>query len=893
MYPYRFLYLLPLALSLNSHAGDIPGFEDSRLEARVLAEGMPRPLELDVAPDGRVFFIELAGKLKIYHPATGEITVAATLDVFTDQENGLLGFALDPDFEKNGWLYLLHSPQSEVFSGQHLSRFTLVGDTVDLASEKILLTYEEQREQCCHHAGSVEFGPNGNLYISTGDNTHPFGDSGSYAPLDERPGRHAYDAQDSAGNTADLRGKILRIRPTPEGGYTIPAGNLFPPGGPIEGRPEIYVMGCRNPWRMNVDQKTGFVYWGDVGPDARGDGPRGPKGYDELNQARAAGNFGWPFFIGDNFPYSDHDYVTGKDGPFYDPKSPKNISPTNTGSNQLPPAQPAWIYYPYDGSTQFPMLGSGGRSACAGPVYHFDPNLKSSTKFPPYFDNCLMFYDWERTFVKTIRLDENSNIKSIDPFLQGIPFKRVVDLKFGPEGSLYVLDYGSTWGDNADSRLLRIDYFADNRPPTAKFTSGETVGKQPLKIVFSGKGSSDKDPGDTLTYEWSVEPGEFPAISTPEAGFTFTEAGEYLVKLTVRDSGGGTSTATQAVKVGNSPPIVKFSEPVDGGFFSWKEFFPYHVEINDAEDGNSGDAAVAMKSRFLMTLRYLPSGTESAEAAHLGASGKHLTAINSIKSSDCFNCHAIEHRVVGPAFKEIAVKYAGNDTAMKAAAGHIIAGSSKIWGDTPMPPHPQFSTAESRALVEWIVSLKEDSGGDPATQNLTGTITPDQPAWMNTSAGGQIELAATYTDMGAPGASLLTGRATVRLHNHQIEAEHFSTRGGIQTILSATASGGLFIGSISSGNHLIFDHINLKDIKSVTARVASPTAGGRVELRRGAPDGPLIATLPFQATGEWEKWTEVRADVTDPGGSGEICCIFINPNGGGPFMNLDWLRFDT
>ena len=508
-FPISTRLFLSSCLLVSSAVAD-EAFDESRFEATVLAEGLPRPLEVDVAPDGRVFFIELAGKLKVYDPGTKEVTVAATFDVFADQENGLLGLALDPAFEKNGWVYLMYSPKTEIFSGQHISRFKLEGDTLDLGSEKLLLKFEEQREQCCHHAGSLEFGPDGCLFISTGDNTHPFGDSGSYAPIDERPGRHPYDAQDGPGNTADLRGKILRIKPTPDGSYSIPEGNLFPKGGAIEGRPEIYVMGCRNPWRMNVDQKTGFVYWGEVGPDAHNDGPKGSRGYDELNQAREAGNFGWPFFIGKNFPYADHDYVTGKTGPLYDPAKPMNISPTNTGSKLLPPAQPAWIYYPYAASDEFPMLGSGGRSACAGPVYHFDPELKSETKFPAHFDNCLIFFDWNRTFVKIVRLDADSNIKAIEPFLTSVPLKRAVDMKFGPEGSLYILDYGSTWGDNNDSRLLRVDYFSNNRPPVAKIASGETVGKQPFKVAFSGKESFDKDAGQQLSYRWSVSPGAFP-----------------------------------------------------------------------------------------------------------------------------------------------------------------------------------------------------------------------------------------------------------------------------------------------------------------------------------------------------------------------------------------------
>ena len=70
-------------------------------------------------------------------------------------------------------------------------------------------------------------------------------------------------------------------------------------------RPEIYVQGNRNPYRISVDQKNSFLYWGEVGPDANNDSldTRGPRGYDEVNQARKAGYFGWPLFVGNNYPY--------------------------------------------------------------------------------------------------------------------------------------------------------------------------------------------------------------------------------------------------------------------------------------------------------------------------------------------------------------------------------------------------------------------------------------------------------------------------------------------------------------------------------------------------------------------------------------------------------------
>src|SRR5262249_16349154 len=152
-----------------------------------------------------------------------------------------------------------------------------------------------QREECCHSAGSLAFDAQGNLYASAGDNTHP-GASDGFSPIDEQPGRGPWNAAKSAGNANDLRGKILRIHPEPDGTASIPQGNLFPPGTPNT-RPEIYTMGNRNPFRISVDPRSGCLYWGEVGPDAYGANPqRGPAGFDEINQAKKAGNFGWPFF---------------------------------------------------------------------------------------------------------------------------------------------------------------------------------------------------------------------------------------------------------------------------------------------------------------------------------------------------------------------------------------------------------------------------------------------------------------------------------------------------------------------------------------------------------------------------------------------------------------------
>ena len=176
--------------------------------------------------------------------------------------------------------------------------------------------------------------------------------------------------QEAAGNTNDLRGKILRIKINEDGSYSIPDGNLFPKG-QEKTKPEIYVMGNSNPYRISVDKETGFLYWGEVGPDAAKDTvTRGPRGYDEVNQAKKAGYFGWPFFVGNNYAYRKFDYNTGESGEAYDPAHPVNNSRNNTGLKESASCNTAAGLLSLCLSEEFPQAGTGGRNAMAGPVYH-------------------------------------------------------------------------------------------------------------------------------------------------------------------------------------------------------------------------------------------------------------------------------------------------------------------------------------------------------------------------------------------------------------------------------------------------------------------------------------------------------------------------------------------
>jgi type 1 glutamine amidotransferase len=254
--------------------GDCGATDEERFEKVQLDGNTDDPLQLEIDEDGRVFFIERGGALKMYDPVRQSTTQVAKLDVFVQHTHGMHGLALDPDFSQNGYIYVYYSPTNR--DTTDISRFTFDEQThtLDLSSEKVMIELPSQREVNAHEGGGMEFDAAGNLYVSTGDNSSPC--CAGFGATDERPGFEYNDAQRSSANTNDLRGKILRIHPEPDGTYTIPEGNLFAPG-TAKTLPEIYIMGLRNPYRISLDPETGWLYWGDVGPDARVDTPeRGP-----------------------------------------------------------------------------------------------------------------------------------------------------------------------------------------------------------------------------------------------------------------------------------------------------------------------------------------------------------------------------------------------------------------------------------------------------------------------------------------------------------------------------------------------------------------------------------------------------------------------------------------
>jgi len=900
--PYRNRLASLLSLSFATFLAGAPcvtqaqdnTYDPNRFEKTLVVGGLTQPMEMAIAPDGTIYLIELAGKIKAIDPNTGESKTIGSLKVTTEQENGLIGIALDPKFAQNRWMYLQYSPPD--FSGQHISRFAIAPDgALDLESEKILMKYQEQRKECCHHAGSMEFGPDGCLYIGTGDNTNPFGDSQGFAPIDEREEKSAFNALRTSANTKSYNGKILRIRPSDDGTYSIPDGNLFPKDGSV-GHPEIYVMGCRNPWRLNIDQRTGFLYWGDVGPDAGGDGPRGPRGYDEFNQARKAGFFGWPLFIGNNRPYLQVDFSSGSIGNTFDPSKPINDSKFNTGAKELPPAQPAWIYYPGGDSKEFPALGSGGRTACAGPTYYYDGDSKSQTKFPAGMDKTVFIYEWSRNWIVAVKLDQDSNIAKMERFMPNEKFIRPIDLQFDKNGSLLVIEYGETWGVNPDAKLVRVDYQAGNRTPQARIAEGQFAGKEPLKLAFSAEASSDKDK-DPLSFTWtkvnSADSADRVLIGTGmQIEHTFEKPGVYNVEVKVQDPQGASTTAVVPVIVGNSVPTIEFVSPKDGDFFDAGQKVNYQVTVTDQEDGSSDEKVTsttdldnldaAAPDRVSIQANLLAGGSSVVNEESLPVGLKLM------RSSDCFNCHALDRAIVGPSFLDIANKYRGQDAAMEASIDRVLKGSTGVWGKVAMLPHGQHTREQVTQMVAWVYDAKPD----PTSQTVRGMSGTIELTGKPENAGAAVRLTARYQDLGGPSLPSLTGYKTIELKPRLREAERADQIVRMSELAGGKAGQGKFLGAIDHGSYFVIKNVRLDQVGSLNFRVCSAGAGGEIVVHQGALDGPVIGKIRVDVNGDWDGWYERSMKIEPTAQQADLYFEALNPTNRGGLMNIDSVRFD-
>jgi glucose/arabinose dehydrogenase/type 1 glutamine amidotransferase len=577
------------------------------------------PHGMTIGPDGSVFYVGKAacagnavpqpndftnpnvglgcGTIHRWDPHTKQVKLLTTLPVMGNRgsggelvkdEEGLLGIALDPQFLLNGWFYAYWMPQDTVDRvnrvGQRtVSRFTydFAGNTVDQSTRKDLLQFPVQVHSCCHAGGGMAFDANGNLYIGSGDNNSSEGSSG-YSGNNwtrEFAGISFQDARRTAGNTNDLAGKIIRIHPEPDGTYTIPPGNLFPPG-TEKTRPEIYVMGVRNIARLAIDPVHQWLTAAWVGPDASSPSPDlGPAKYDTATIITSAGNQGWPYCMGNKQPYRDRSntdatVLTG----WYDCENPKNNSPRNTGLVDLPPIRNNMIWYAPDGGGPVfpqrpdgsgiptynkadatftePYVKGGCQAVMNGPTYHRElVNTNSGVAWPSYWN--------DKWFIGDECNPQNRIAVTVDPagVAQQLPpafaesLRQVIpsgsgsnrlqswmDAKFGPDGALYMLDYaGGFFTLDPNQKLIRITYQGGPATP-APAASSVSLHNRPLTVAFTGTKSGG------VSYEWDFGDGAKSTEANPR--HTYARVGNYTARLTVTYSDGEKASTTTAVNVG-------------------------------------------------------------------------------------------------------------------------------------------------------------------------------------------------------------------------------------------------------------------------------------------------------------------------------------------------------
>jgi PKD repeat protein/glucose/arabinose dehydrogenase/type 1 glutamine amidotransferase len=600
-----------------------------------------------------------AGTLAVY--GDGGTSGERTSEGDHKLEWGLLGIALAPDFMDTGHLYLQYFPsfnpetsppglgierRISKISRPRISRFTLDLDTkvLDLDSEVRIFEYDAQVYSCCHVGGGMGFDSTGNLYVTTGDTNSSQGTDGysgnnpdakcpigsNTVPSSAHCGTANFSYQDArrtAGNTNDYNGKMLRIRPVPDlpdgssppvgvgSTYTIPGAgapngpNLFSgtEGGGGKTKPEIYAMGLRNPSRLSIDPLTDIPYSAWVGPDAGSSRvDLGPTTYENAAQISHAGNYGWPYCMGNAQAYRDRvpgnvvrtdsppGYVRG--GPagaptegWYDCNNLRNDSPNNTGLVELPhvtgtnmdagkvrPNNFWWgrgvggqaalngcPEYPREhGPTNAPNYAGLAKELCPfaeargstimnGPVYRYDDDATdNSRRWPAYWDGRWFLHNNGGASAKHgVLLDPATDQDGGQPVWADSLRSSLnwagsyMDSKFGPDGALYVQVYHGFFRAGVDAGIYRYDYTGGPDTPFANPTATALGANQ---VRFSSAGSGG------VSYRWEFGDGS-PASTEANPTHTYPVPGTYTARLTVTYADGGESVKSIPVQALAAP----------------------------------------------------------------------------------------------------------------------------------------------------------------------------------------------------------------------------------------------------------------------------------------------------------------------------------------------------
>ncbi len=525
---------------------------------------------------GRVWIVEDDVKIP-----TAMLDIAEEVADYGDY--GMLGFALDPDFAQNGFIYCLYvvdrhhllyygtaqyNPGANIRTEATIGRLTRYTcrrsddfRSVDPASRKVLLgesiTTGFPILHTSHGVGALVFATDGTLMVSCGDGASFQAmdaggtNGGSYGPQGvadgiitpaENIGAFRCQMLDS------LSGKILRLDPATGDG--ISSNPYFQSGSPRSARSRIWSIGLRNPCRFTIQPGTGTHDPDAANPGTFYIGDVGWRSYEDMQVADGPGqNFGWPLYEG-----------FSQQGEYW-PRRPSGMNAAdqkrpvvdwvhgNTGARAL---YNGTVYTVGAGSSPVTGNNFGGNAAC-GSAWH------TGTDFPAEWRNLYFQADFSGQWIRAFTMDSRHQLTNARSFASGEAF---VFLTTHPQtGGLY---YCTVLNGSRPGTVRRISYApGGNRPPVAVASVDRQYGSSPLTVQFSSALSSDPE-NSALTYSWNFGDGTTSTAANPLKAYGGSGAKRCDALLTVRDAGGATASSAVVITVNNTPPVVQITSPAPG-----------------------------------------------------------------------------------------------------------------------------------------------------------------------------------------------------------------------------------------------------------------------------------------------------------------------------------------
>jgi cytochrome c len=482
-------------------------------------------------------------------------------------------------------------------------------------------------------------------------------------------------------------------------------------------------------------------------------------------------------------------------------------------------------------------------------------------------------------------MDSKGDLVSIERFMPSENFSAPIEMEFAPNGDLYMLEYGTAWFQgNDDARLIRIEYNAGNRKPTAAVSVDRPAGALPMRVQLSSTGTVDLDE-DSLRYAWTISRrggAVLQRLTERNPSFTFARAGTYTASLTVTDPSGANSTAAVQIEAGNEPPAVDIDLAGSNRTF----YFPgvpvrYAVRVTDREDG-SLQAGTIPARRVNVTAQYLKDGMSASGAATAirSSEGAHAAGRRLIEGSDCLACHQFNRKSIGPPYIDVARKYHGDSTAVARLVRKIRQGGSGVWGEVAMPAHPKLTDEQASAMVAYIMSLADTKPSVPSLPDR-GAYMP--PAGSGDAPKGVLALRATYTDRGANGMPAITKEKEVVLRSPSVVVASGELSEGVskQSVQEIPVE----ITVVNrSGSSVALKQIDLTGVAAVTFVAVAPARyqakGGKVEVHLDSPTGPLLGETETirPTTDSTAPPSRLRTALRPTSGLHDVYLVFRNPN---------------